>query len=235
MISRRSRIARCSGRRCDQPAESHARRDGLAGGAEVGDHLAVEGGERGHRGDVVAELRVVVVLDDDRPGTARGVQQREPVGAGHHRPERVLVCRRDVRRRAPGEVGDRPRGREVAQLATDWLGSPRSPRGSPGPRARPGRAGGRRSTWVSPPIVPVVTRISSGSLVRPRVRARCPASSTRSSGSPARVVVRRGEGSPPRRHARPGARPRGAGGRSTACRCRAGAVPMCRVAAARAR
>ena len=105
--------------RCDQPTEPHAGGDGLAGGAEVGDDLAVEGGERGHRCDVVAELRVVVVLDHDRTRAPRGGQQGQPIGAGHHRAERMLVGRRDVRRRAPAQLGHRLRGREVTNVPAD--------------------------------------------------------------------------------------------------------------------
>ena len=46
---------------------------------------AVQAGQGGHRGDVVAELRVVVVLEHERSRAARGVEQPEPVGGRHHR------------------------------------------------------------------------------------------------------------------------------------------------------
>src|ERR1039458_1095515 len=52
----------------DQPARAERWGERLAGGAEVDDQVRVEAEQGGQGGDVVAELTVVVVLDDERPG-----------------------------------------------------------------------------------------------------------------------------------------------------------------------
>ena len=222
VISRRSRIARWRLGRSDQPAQPHARGHGLAGGAEVRDDVAVERGQGRHRRHVVAELGVVVVLDHDRGRATGGGEEREPVCARHHRPERVLVGGRDVRRGAPAEVGHRLGGRYVADL----------------PAAGPDRLGGG-------PVAGVLVRDRAGRegrehLVQAADRpgrhqdlvglAGQAASAGEMAGEldaelrqPGRVVVRRREAWRPRRHARRGARRRGGGGRSTACRCRGAA------------
>ena len=71
---------------------------------------AVEGGERGQRRPEVAELAVVVVLDDESVGAASPVEQLEACRDGKPPAERVLVARRHhdgVRRSGhPSQRGD---------------------------------------------------------------------------------------------------------------------------------
>ena len=78
------------------PAEAHARRQALAGGADVEHALGREPLQRADRDAVVAVLGVVVVLDDqpllalgplDQRGAPRGAEHRaggELVGGRHH-------------------------------------------------------------------------------------------------------------------------------------------------------
>jgi hypothetical protein len=103
-------------RRRHEPAEAQARGHRLRRGAEVGDAGAVERRERGDGCDVVAELGVVVVLDDHGVLCRRRREQRHPVGRRHHVAERVLVggghvgrdhVRRHDRDTAGGDVDDR--------------------------------------------------------------------------------------------------------------------------------
>ncbi len=115
----------------------------LAGRPEVGDDVAAQRGEGGHRRHVVAELRVVVVLDHQGARSPRRPEQGEPVGPGHHRPERMLVGGGDVRRGAAVEVGHGLRRREVADRST----------------AGPDRLGGRAVARV---LVPDGARRKSG-------------------------------------------------------------------------
>ena len=107
--------------RWHQPAQAQAGGDRLARGAQVGDALAVEAGQRGDRRHVVAELRVVVVLDEHRLGLAGRGQQRQPLGSRHRAPERVLVGRGDVRRRETTQVGPGRAGRQVDDPAPGGL------------------------------------------------------------------------------------------------------------------
>ena len=108
-------------RRGHQPPEPQRRCDRLGRGPEVGRALGLEGGERWHRGHVVAELRVVVVLDHQAPSRRGRGQQREPVRGGHHPAQRVLVGGCDVGRADPREVGDRLQRREVDDVAAGLL------------------------------------------------------------------------------------------------------------------
>ena len=208
----------------DEPAEPHARGHGLAGGAEVGDPVPVEGGERRHGRDVVAELRVVVVLDHHGAGAGGRVDQGEPGRTGHDRAERVLVGGRDVGGDRAGEVGRRARWPEGRGSPARRPGSPRPPPGSRGPRAprrraagRPGAGSGRRSCRWSPGSRR--GRRGDRGCARGGWRARHAGRADR----PDRRTT--GARAPRRRRARHAARPRGAVGRSTGCRCRAGGGP----------
>ena len=82
-------------RRQDEPAEPHRRGERLAGRARVDDALGRQPLQGADRVAVVAVLRVVVVLDEDRVAIARPVQQR-----------------RAPRRREHGAGGELVRGRQ---------------------------------------------------------------------------------------------------------------------------
>src|SRR6478609_2922368 len=69
-------------------------RERLGEGADE-DHapLVVERGDRGERRRAMAELAVVVVLDDDSPGALRPSEQRQARRDGQSAAEGVLVAR----------------------------------------------------------------------------------------------------------------------------------------------
>ena len=83
------------GRR-DQPARAEGGGEDLRGRAQVDDDVGVHAVQGRQRADVVAELAVVVVLDDDRAGGPGPPDQRLP--AAHRKPpaERVLMGGRGV-------------------------------------------------------------------------------------------------------------------------------------------
>ncbi len=83
------------GRR-DQPARAEGRRQHLRRGTEVDDDGRVHAVQRGQRADVVAELAVVVVLDDDRAGRPGPRDQGLPAVHRQAAAERVLVGGRGV-------------------------------------------------------------------------------------------------------------------------------------------
>ena len=85
------------GRR-DQPAQAHARSQCLGRAAGVGDLSGSRGLQGGHRRPVVAVLRVVVVLDDQRIGRGRPVEQLTAPPRGEHDPGRELVSGREQHR-----------------------------------------------------------------------------------------------------------------------------------------
>ena len=85
-----------------QPARAERRGQRLRRGAQVDDHLGVQAEQRRQRADVVAELAVVVVLHDERPGGPG--PGRERLTAGHRQPpaQRVLMRGRGVHQPQPG-------------------------------------------------------------------------------------------------------------------------------------
>lgn len=89
-----------------QPADPQPGGDGFAGGAEVDDPFGIESLERTDRLPVVAELPVVVVLQDQPARGPRPVDGgRPPVGVERH-PQRELVRRRQQHRTfAPQRTG----------------------------------------------------------------------------------------------------------------------------------
>jgi hypothetical protein len=86
-------------RRRDQPARAEGGGEGLRCGAEVDDDVRVHAVQGRQRADVVAELAVVVVLDDDRAG--RPGPRDQCLSAAHRKPpaERVLMGGRGVEQR----------------------------------------------------------------------------------------------------------------------------------------
>jgi len=77
--------------RGEHPAEPDRRRQRLAGGADQEDAVRREALEDADRFLVVAELRVVVVLDDEPVDPPGPVRQRMPPLGGQHHPGRRLV------------------------------------------------------------------------------------------------------------------------------------------------
>ena len=89
------------GRR-DQPAQAHARGQRLGRAAGVGDLAGSRGLQGGHRRPVVAVLRVVVVLDDQRIGRGGPVEQLTAPPRGERDPGRELVSGREQHRLQAG-------------------------------------------------------------------------------------------------------------------------------------
>jgi hypothetical protein len=89
-----------------EPAEPQPRREDLARRARVHHALGAEALERPDRLAVVAELGVVVVLDDGPPAALGPVDEGGPPLGRKHRAGRVLVDRGDDHR--PGVRGDEP-------------------------------------------------------------------------------------------------------------------------------
>ena len=83
--------------RDDDPGHAQARRERLAERADVQHARSVETLQCGQRRAVVAELRVVVVLDDVRVRRARPREQLQPPPQPHHDAGGVLMRRRRVR------------------------------------------------------------------------------------------------------------------------------------------
>ncbi len=93
-----------------QPGVEH-----LGEAADVQHHAAgVEGGQGRHRVAAVAELAVVVVLDDRRAELVRDLEQPQATCERHHRPHRVLVRGRDRH-----DVGAGRDGLRVQALVVD--------------------------------------------------------------------------------------------------------------------
>jgi hypothetical protein len=93
------------GRGRHEPAHAQRRRQQLARGAQVHDDVRAQRGEQRERGDVVAQLAVVVVLDDQEPlGPARATSATRRA-ADSRRAERELVRRRAVDGREAGRQG----------------------------------------------------------------------------------------------------------------------------------
>jgi hypothetical protein len=99
----------------DRPGEPERRCECLRGRAEIGDAGVVESLDRPDRFAVVAELGVVVVLDDERITLARPVEQLAASGAAHDDPGRELMGRGD-------ENGVRVESVEAKPFAVDRLG-----------------------------------------------------------------------------------------------------------------
>jgi len=78
-------------RRYDEPAESDTRREGLARSSGVHDPLRSERLERAQRVAVVAELAVVVVLDDQAPGRVAPLGDESPAPGSERRADRELM------------------------------------------------------------------------------------------------------------------------------------------------
>jgi hypothetical protein len=68
----------------------------LARGTQVHDDVRAQRGEQRERRDVVAQLAVVVVLDDQEPLGPRTRHERDPPRSRQPGAERELVCRRAV-------------------------------------------------------------------------------------------------------------------------------------------
>ena len=176
----------CSRAGRHQPAQPHARGQRLGRAAGVGDLAGRRGLQRGHRRPVVAVLRVVVVLDDQRVGRGGPVQQVPAALRGQHDPGGELVRGREQRRpharlraRSPtcspcGVHRDRHRPQApVGQL----VAGPARAGVLDRDLADPARA---RSTWASRAsawATPLTTMMSSAPARSPRVRASQPASS----------------------------------------------------------
>ena len=129
-------------RRADQPAHPQRRRQRLAGRAHAHHPVGRQALDRAHRLPVVAELGVVVVLDDETVHSVRPLDQRVSSLGRQHHPGRRLVGRASPRRPAPAcgrapPRRDRARRRGPAPPAYRCGG--RSPRGRPG-RGPPPRA-----------------------------------------------------------------------------------------------
>src|ERR671930_595846 len=75
----------------DEPPQAQRGREGLRRGPEVGDPLGVEALQRSDGLAVVAELRVVVVFDDDPRTLARPRQQLAAALAAEDDPRRELM------------------------------------------------------------------------------------------------------------------------------------------------
>ncbi len=82
-------------RRRQQPAQAQPGRQHLARRARVHDDVAAQPLDRADRLAVVAELRVVVVLDDQRARPRRPVREGRPAIGRQHPARRVLVGGRD--------------------------------------------------------------------------------------------------------------------------------------------
>jgi hypothetical protein len=111
-------------RRVEEPPRRHQEAQPHAGSQELAqrphiDHppaaVAVQRLQGRHRGTVVAELAVVVVLDDEPVRRLRPFQELEPAGEARHRAERVLVGRRH--HREPRLGCQHPPGRDRDPLA----------------------------------------------------------------------------------------------------------------------
>ncbi len=89
------------------PGQPERRAEGLGGGADVRDAPGGHALQRAHRLPVVAELPVVVVLDDQAARRPRPLGQRVPAGRVQGRPGRVLVggSHHDRTRCPPGDPG----------------------------------------------------------------------------------------------------------------------------------
>ena len=128
----------------DSPREADGRREALRGGAGVEHVVGRERLERADRATVVAELAVVVVLDDEAAGAFRPAHDLEPASRAERDADRELVRRGEQYRihvpeavdhraaRVDGD-GDRREARGTDDLAVrlvpDLLdGDPSAPR-----------------------------------------------------------------------------------------------------------
>ena len=84
-------------RRENQPTQPDPGRERLAGGSRVHDPLRRQRLERPERVAVVAELAVVVVLDDQPAGRERPFDRDHPPPRDERRPDRELMRRRQQR------------------------------------------------------------------------------------------------------------------------------------------
>ena len=131
-------------RRYEQPAEPQPRREGLADRPRVRDPLGVESLQRADGRAVVAEVAVVVVLDDQPVHGPRPVEEfgAPPRGVGDS--GRELVGRRRHHRPYPGRP-QRPEGEPLLVQRQRYGAQPgrrvqrRRARGCPGPRRRRSR------------------------------------------------------------------------------------------------
>ena len=89
----------------DQPAQAQSRRQGLRHAADVGDPPGVEALQRADGLAVVAELGVVVVLDDQAVAVRRPGEELAPALAAEHDAGGELVRRR-YERRVGGQLPD---------------------------------------------------------------------------------------------------------------------------------
>ena len=195
------------GRRRHEPAHAQRRRQQLARGAQVHDDVRAQRGEQRERGDVVAQLAVVVVLDDQEPLGPRPRHQRDPPRRRQPRAERELVRRRAVDGREAGRQGvdDQPvavhRHREHGEPgAAQRRGGPLVARLLHG-HPRPARAGCRASSATAA-VVPPVASTAPGSAARPRCRSRCSTTALRNAGRPTASGTTSGGSSAAARQAR---------------------------------
>ena len=185
----------------DEPAEPQAGRERLARGSGVDDPLRGQRLQRAERVPVVAELAVVVVLDDQPAGARAPTRPRSP------------------RRRAPaarragtGGPASAARRRPIASRSTAAPSSSTSSGASLSPHALRGarrwpagcsarsraslapRARSASQSSRNPCVKPEQTTTRSGVTATPRARATYSASAARSSGRPrgSRVAERPG-------------------------------------------
>jgi hypothetical protein len=95
----------------------------------------VESLDRADRGAVVAELRVVVVLDDQAPGPRRPLHERGAARWRHHHPGRELVGGAD-HDRVRTEGGQPGRAQAIVVNRASGQGEPGLLDGGPQPRMR---------------------------------------------------------------------------------------------------
>ena len=168
--------------------DAERRREQLARGAQVHDDVGAECGEQRQRRDVVAQLAVVVVLDDEEALGPCPVHERDPPARRQPRAQRELVRRRAVDGRQPGRAGRRRRARRrrrerihVESGGPQRLGGALVARLLDGdPRAArqgAGQLGDRRGRSARGEQGP-------GSAGRPRWRSRCATTASRNAGSP---------------------------------------------------
>ena len=195
-FSVRMRVAEA--RRCEDPADAQGGRQGLADRSQRHHAVGGEALQRADRLPVVAELGVVVVLEDHPVDLVRPLHQLVATGRAQHRPGRALVGRRQ-------QHGTGTAGAQVVD--PDPL---RVDAGPPTPAARPAARCGRGPAGPGPPARSARCRARRGR----RARTSAPA------GSRPRRPCPRGRRS---RHAPAGGsrRARRAGGRRPrACRRR---------------
>ena len=181
------------------PAQPERRAEGLGRGADVGDAPRGHALQRAHRLPVVAELPVVVVLDDQAVRRPRPFGERVPAGRMQGRPGRVLVggSHHDRARAPPGDPGQGPRcGRRArrpaaaARLRPDrrtisrWNSRPGSSIAIAAVPAAPSTRASSARAWTYPEVITIWSGAASTPRARPRYSASAVRSSTRPRGSP---------------------------------------------------